>query len=120
MTATFKRYWQRHGKPINDFNNLFLEPITPAAKEILIAQYGLDGTGRNGKQALPTPSSPPSTPPTLIGPLLDPRQSHAFIHEKTGRPWQVAGIAGRGRIAWNQLRQAASLPPKHPLAAAAG
>ena len=118
MTATFERYWARHGKPINDFNNLFLEPITPAAKEILIAQYGVDGTDQNGKQAIADAFITAfNDPATLIGPLLDPEQSHAFIRAKTGRPWLASGVAGRGRIAWNQLRQAVGLPPKHPVAA---
>ena len=36
------------------FNNLFLEPITAPAKEILIAQYGSDGRAGNhsGRQNL--------------------------------------------------------------------
>jgi 2-polyprenyl-6-methoxyphenol hydroxylase-like FAD-dependent oxidoreductase len=119
MTAMFERYWQRHGKPINDFNNLFLEPITPAAQELLIAQYGVDGTAKDGRQAIADAFITAfNDPATLIGALLDIDQSRAFIERKTGRSWRHTGTAGRLRIARNQLRQLVGLPPNHPLAPA--
>lgn len=117
MTETFERYWQRHGKPINDFNNLFLEPITKAAQELLIAQYGVDGVSDDPRQAIADAFITAfNDPARLIRQLLDVPASRAFIAEKTGRHWLRSGLPGRLRIAREQLRQLVGLAPNHPLA----
>ncbi|HVR97511.1 MAG TPA: styrene monooxygenase/indole monooxygenase family protein [Thermoanaerobaculia bacterium] len=117
MATTFETYWRRHGQPINDFNNLFLEPITPAAQELLIAQYGVDGRSDDPRQAIADAFITAfDDPARLIDQLLDLDRSRAFIQETTGRPWLLSGISGRARIALGQLRQKLGLPPNHPRA----
>jgi hypothetical protein len=39
MRATFDRFWERHHW-IEQFNNTLLEPLTPAGRLLLVAQYG--------------------------------------------------------------------------------
>ena len=46
MTETFERFYARYGGITYIFNNLLLEPITTAGKQLLIAQYGSDGRAR--------------------------------------------------------------------------
>jgi 2-polyprenyl-6-methoxyphenol hydroxylase-like FAD-dependent oxidoreductase len=46
MRTTFDRFWERH-RWIDRFNNTLLEPLTPAGRLLLIAQYGSDARPGN-------------------------------------------------------------------------
>jgi hypothetical protein len=111
----FERFWRTHGEPTYAFNHLLLEPITPAAREILIAQYGSDGRRAGGRQRIAD---------DFIENFVDPRRFTAafqdlgaareLIARETGAPWPLAAAAGRVGIAIGQIRQRLGLPPGHP------
>ncbi|HEX2123962.1 MAG TPA: styrene monooxygenase/indole monooxygenase family protein [Thermoanaerobaculia bacterium] len=101
MTETFDEFWESHAKYASLFTNLFLEPITPAAQELLIAQYGSDGRRDNDspRQRIANAFfSNFNDPRELTETLLDTRRARAFIAEVTGRPWLYTAIRGRAAV----------------------
>ncbi|MEZ5670497.1 MAG: styrene monooxygenase/indole monooxygenase family protein [Alphaproteobacteria bacterium] len=120
MRATFDRFYESSGRATNAFNNLLLEEITPAAKEVLIAQYGSDGRPGNAspQQRIADRFFNNFDDPTSFTEcLLDPAASRRAIAEAYGRAAGSAGLKGRLRIAGGQLRQLVGLPrSSHPLA----
>lgn len=50
LRATFDRFWERH-RLIDRFNNTLLEPLTPAGRQLLVAQYGSDARPGNTRRA---------------------------------------------------------------------
>lgn len=108
MEATFERFYADHGAPAYTFNNIFLEPITPAGQELLIAQYGSDGhlDNRSGKQAIANAICDNFTDPrSLTEVFLDMGKARAFIAAATGRSWRWSAASGRLAIMANQLRR---------------
>ena len=59
MTETFERFYGRYGDVTYTFNNILLEPITSAGKQLLMAQYGSDG--RAGARPVSNASRMPSS-----------------------------------------------------------
>ncbi|MFO0762497.1 MAG: styrene monooxygenase/indole monooxygenase family protein [Byssovorax sp.] len=117
MTETFEGYWNDQGGVSYAFNNLLLEPITDAGKELLIAQYGADGTKRDGKQAIADGFAKNFADPRLATNLLtDGAAVKRFIAEKTGSSWILSAARGRFGVAKNQIRQKLGLAPIHPAA----
>lgn len=119
MNATFERFYARHGASTYAFNNLLLEEITPAARDLLIAQYGSDGHPGNasGPQALANAFVENFEDPSTLTPILADRAAvHRFIERSTGKGWLRAVAAGGLRIARVQLRQRLGLEPNHPRA----
>jgi hypothetical protein len=120
MRATFDRFYATSGKATNDFNNLLLEEITPAAKELLIAQYGSDGRPGNDspQQRLADGFINNFDDPNSFTPaLFDVGEAKRRIAAAYGGGAGAAGLKGRLRIAKGQLRQALGLPRSdHPLA----
>jgi 2-polyprenyl-6-methoxyphenol hydroxylase-like FAD-dependent oxidoreductase len=118
MTDTFERFYWRHGHATYTFNNLLLEPITPAGRELLIAQYGSDGRFDNhgGAQRLANAFAENFNDPTLLTPLLqDQRQMRQYIANETGHSWMRALAGGGLGIAREELRQLSGREPRHPL-----
>jgi hypothetical protein len=108
MEATFERFYADHGAPAYTFNNIFLEPITAAGQELLIAQYGSDGRldNRGGKQAIANAICDNFTDPrSLTEAFLDMGKARAFIAAATGRSWRWSAAGGRLAIMANQLRR---------------
>jgi hypothetical protein len=119
MTATFDAFYEDHGRAAYTFNNLLLEPITDAGKELLIAQYGSDGVRRDGAQAIADSFANNFADPRRYTHLLtDAAAVKAFVEEKTGRSWIRSAVAGRLGIGRQQIRQKLGLPPNHPKAPA--
>jgi hypothetical protein len=101
MTETFDDFWESHAKYACLFTNLFLDPITPAAQELLIAQYGSDGRRDNDspRQRIANDFfSNFNDPRELTETLLDTRRARAYIAEVTGRPWLYTAIRGRAAV----------------------
>jgi hypothetical protein len=106
MTRTFERFYAEHGEVTYRFTNLFLEPLTSAGQELLIAQVGSEGTGDSGTQRLAD---------AIVENFVDPRlnteaffgmkQARELISRKTGGSHLTAGIRGRLRVVRGQLRQ---------------
>ena len=108
MTETFEAYYAWQGQWCYGFTNLFLEPLTPAGQELLIAQYGSTGgdgdTG--GRQRIANAFCDNFNDPSTLTPLLtDMDQTRAFITRTTGQPWWVSAARGRFAILRNQVRQ---------------
>jgi hypothetical protein len=120
MHATFERFYETSGMATNAFNNLLLEEITPAAKEVLIAQYGSDGRRGNtspNQRIADLFFNNFDDPTSFTGCLLDPEQAKRVIEESYGASARTVGIKGRLRIAKGQIRQLVGLPrSSHPLA----
>ncbi len=119
MTATFERFYRRHGEPTYTFNNLLLEPITNAGKQLLIAQYGSNGEARNssGKQRIADAFIENFNDPIGLTPaFMDARKAREVISAKTEKHWLAAVAAGATGVARAQLRQKLGLDPRHPAA----
>jgi hypothetical protein len=115
MRAAFDRFWERH-RWIEKFNNTLLEPLTPAGRKLLIAQYGSD--------ARPGNASPQQRIADLfIENFDDPRLLTDAFHDgdradevlretfgATRRPL-LRGALG---IARGQVRQRLGRPSGHP------
>jgi Styrene monooxygenase A putative substrate binding domain/NAD(P)-binding Rossmann-like domain len=115
LTATFEAFYRRHGEPTYTFNNLLLEPVTDAAKELLIAQYGCDGTGDGGRQRIADAFAANFIDPRELTPIFqDMGRVREFIEKCTGRSWVRSAAAGRLAIARGQLRQLLGRDPGHP------
>lgn len=118
ITATFERFYERHGQHINNFTNLLLDPATPMAKAYLVAQYGSDGRlGRTDRQqALANAFTENFNDPARLTPTLrDGAKLRAFIRETAG---SFAGAVARGvpGVVRAQLRQRLGKDPGHPVA----
>jgi 2-polyprenyl-6-methoxyphenol hydroxylase-like FAD-dependent oxidoreductase len=128
MRETFDRYYDEHGRHIYAFSNMFLEPIPPAAKEFLLAQYGSNGHTDNhsGRQLIANAFCDNFNDPRLHTAMFDDmRQTRAFIRRVTGRPWIWSALAGRAAVVRNQLRQRLKSDPiiteeEHPAAPVIG
>jgi hypothetical protein len=117
MTETFDAFWNDQGGIAYAFNNLLLEPITAAGKELLIAQYGSDGTRHDGKQAIANGFAQNFADPRLATHLLtDEAAVRRYVEEKTGASWIRSAARGRFGVAKNQIRQKLGLAPRHPVA----
>jgi hypothetical protein len=117
LTATFDRFYARHGYASDMLTNIMLEPPGDAAVEILTAQYGSTGIGTDGRQAIADAFIENFNDPALLSPILkDTRLARAFITEKTGKSWIRSAITGRLAIGVSQARQALGLPAKLPSA----
>ena len=118
MTDTFERFHAGHGGAAYTFNNILLEPITDAGKELLIAQYGSDGTRDDGRQAVADAFSRNFIEPMSLTPLFnDLPAARAFIARTTGKTWVRSALAGRLGIARAQLRQKLGMSAGHPATA---
>lgn len=117
MTATFDAFYEDQGRAAYTFNNLLLEPITDAGKELLIAQYGSNGATRSSEQAIADAFSSNFVDPRKYTHLLtDGAATKAFIEKHTGASWIRSAARGRFGIAKAQIRQKLGLPPNHPVA----
>jgi Styrene monooxygenase A putative substrate binding domain len=118
MTNTFERFYARHGQPTYAFNHMLLQEPTTAMRELLLAQYGSDGSFDNtsGAQMLANAFVENVNDPALLTPILqDPRKMHEFIEKTTGRSWLRSVAAGALNVAWEEIRQWRGLEPRHPL-----
>ncbi|MBO6719780.1 MAG: hypothetical protein JJ913_17640 [Rhizobiaceae bacterium] len=120
MNATFDKYFDEIGKVTNEFNNLLLEEITPAAQRLLIAQYGSDARPGNSsiqQQLANAFCNNFDNPNLLTRQLLDAGESKAFVNKLSGGKAGSIDIRNKLRIAGGQLRQVLGIPRSdHPLA----
>lgn len=108
MRDTFERFYIRHAGSAYTFNNMLLEPLTPAGQELLIAQVGSDGYPHNtsGAQKIANAFCANFVDPTYLTPTFqDRRKARAFIQQQTGQHWLIPAIRGRATVGMNQLRQ---------------
>lgn len=106
MNDTFDAFWNEHANYACTFNNMFLEPIPDAAKELLIAQFGSDGRADNesGPQRIANAFFANFNDPRLLTPaFMDMQRARAFIAETTGRSWVWSAVRGRAKVAKRAL-----------------
>ena len=106
MTETFDAFWNEHARLACEFNNMFLEPIPDAAKELLIAQVGSTGLleDESGPQRMANAFFANFNDPRALTPAFtDMARMRAFIAEQTGRSWMWSAVRGRARVARNVL-----------------
>lgn len=116
MTATFEAYWERHGGPTTRFNNLFLEPLPDAGKQVLVAQYGSDGARTDTPQKIANEFCLNFEDPARVTDVIDDvPKARAFISEQAGGSWIWPVLRGALGVGREQARQAFGGQPKHPL-----
>ncbi|MEM7110996.1 MAG: styrene monooxygenase/indole monooxygenase family protein [Chloroflexota bacterium] len=108
MTETFERFYADHGEITNRFNNLLLEEVPDAGKELLIAQHGSDGhvNGAYGKQAIADAFCHNfEDPRTLTNAFEDMSLARTIISERMQEPWWWSALNGRLAVGRDQIRQ---------------
>lgn len=115
MRAAHERFWERH-RFIEQFNNTLLEPLTPAGRDILIAQYGSDAKPGNNspQQRLADLFFENFNDPKLLTEAFhDRKRARAVIEEHFGS-WLRPILRGAAGIARGQVRQRLGRPAGHP------
>lgn len=119
MQDTFDAFWRAEGEPAYMMTRLMLEPMSAAGRLLLIAQYGSDGAGRDGRQALADAFADAfAEPRALLAALSEVAAAKRLIREKTGQWWLRAVLRGGLGIARGQVRRLFGRPPGHPATAA--
>lgn len=112
MNETFETYYATSGRATIAFNNLLLEPITDAGRQMLIAQYGSTGVGSTGPQAIANAFCDNfADPSSILDAMTDNAKARHLITNKSGKHWvpQIAG--GFFGIARDQVRQKMGMNP---------
>ncbi|HSK14561.1 MAG TPA: styrene monooxygenase/indole monooxygenase family protein [Gaiellaceae bacterium] len=115
MRAAHDRFWERH-RFIEQFNNTLLEPLTPAGRDILMAQYGSDAKPGNDspQQRLADLFFENFNDPRILTEAFHDRtRARAVIEECFGSA-RTPILRGGLRIARGQLRQKLGRPAGHP------
>jgi hypothetical protein len=106
ISQTFDAFWEEHARWACTFNNLFLDPITAPAKELLIAQYGSDGRADNDtpRQRIANAFFANFNDPRLhTRAFVDMNESRKLIAKMSGNSWLWSAVRGRAAIARNQV-----------------
>jgi hypothetical protein len=98
MQSVFEEHWEQDGRWITAFSNLFLEPITPAAKEVLLA-----GTRHAGIAAEFFDDF--NNPQNFWPRVEDLSAARRYVAEKTGAPWVKTAALARAAIVGGQVRR---------------
>ncbi len=98
MAATFEDFWQREARYMTRFSNLFLEPITPPAQEILLAASLGTAVAEDFFEGF-------NAPHTLWPWIDDLRLARRRIAERTGLPWIGTAVASRFSVLKGQVGQ---------------
>ena len=117
MEAVGEAFWLDHGRATVTFNNALLEPLTPAGRIVMIAQYGSDGTGDSPRQRIAD---------AVVANFVDPRKhtaafldkpaARALVAQASGRAWQGMFLGSALRVGGNQVGRLFGREPRHPLA----
>jgi 2-polyprenyl-6-methoxyphenol hydroxylase-like FAD-dependent oxidoreductase len=104
MSTVGEAFWADHGAKTVRFTNLLLEPLTPAGRLLMIAQYGSDGTTDSPQQRIAD---------AVVENFMDPRKhtdafvdktaARALIADATGRGWRRHFLGGALRVGGNQI-----------------
>ena len=106
MVRTFDAFWADHGSPTVTFNNLLLEPLTPAGRLMLISQHGSTGEGDRPKQRIANAIAENfADPRRFTDAFIDRRAAQRLVAELTGHSWPRELIGGALRVGSDQLRR---------------
>lgn len=107
VVSTFEEYYEEHARHAVTFSNLLLEPLTAPAKEMLIAQYGSDGSAVNGsaQQGIANAFVENFNDPRLLtSAFTDLTLARDTIAHHSGGRWLWNSVRGRMSIAGNQVK----------------
>jgi 2-polyprenyl-6-methoxyphenol hydroxylase-like FAD-dependent oxidoreductase len=107
MTNTFESFYRTHGHPTISFNNLLLENMTDAGKEILLAQFGSNGKRDNhdANQLLANAVCDNFDDPAVLTACFhDVKKARQLISRVTGRHWLHSSIRGRFGVIKEQVQ----------------
>jgi hypothetical protein len=120
MTSTFDTYYEEIGKATNAFNNILLEPLTPAGIRMLCSQYGSSGdiSDVSVQQKIANDFVDNFDNPNLLTDcFVDDAKAKAYIDSLTGGKSSSTDLKAKMSIALGQLRQVLGKPRnQHPLA----
>jgi 2-polyprenyl-6-methoxyphenol hydroxylase-like FAD-dependent oxidoreductase len=94
MEATFDDFWERDAKHITAFSNLFLEPITAAGKEVLLA-------GSQVSEVADEFFDNFNNPQRFWPWIEDLKEARRFIAERTHGSWLKTAVAARFAVLKN-------------------
>lgn len=104
MATTFESFWADHGAATVRFNNLLLEPLTPAGRTVMIAQNGSDGESDTPAQRIADAVVENFEDPRRHTPAFwDPAAARALVAERSGRGWRRQFAGGAVRVAKGQI-----------------
>jgi 2-polyprenyl-6-methoxyphenol hydroxylase-like FAD-dependent oxidoreductase len=103
MQAVFDEHWEKDGRWITAFSNVLLEPVLPAAKEVLLA-----GTRHGGIAAEFFDDF--NNPQDFWPRIEDVKAARRYIAERTGAPWLKTAALARAAIAAGQVRRKLGKP----------
>lgn len=110
MEAAFEEFWEREARYMTRFSNLFLEPLAPPAKEVLLAASRVPAIAEEFFEGFNAPQS-------LWPWIEDLGQARRLVADRTGRPWIRTAAAARlsvlkGQVGqWLGRRRKAAAPP---------
>jgi 2-polyprenyl-6-methoxyphenol hydroxylase-like FAD-dependent oxidoreductase len=117
MAAVGEAFWLDHGRPTVTFNNALLEPLTPAGRIVMIAQYGSNGTGDSPSQRVADAVVANFVDPRLhTDAFLDKHAARALVSAASGRAWQGMFLGSALKVGGKQLGRLFGREPRHPLA----
>lgn len=121
MTRTFEAFWADHGAPTVTFNNVLLEPLTPAGTLLLLSQYGSDGRAESPRQRIANAIMENFADPRRItDAFVDRRTAQRLIGELTGHSWHREVLGGALRVGSGQIRYMFGMAPARTSAMAPG
>jgi 2-polyprenyl-6-methoxyphenol hydroxylase-like FAD-dependent oxidoreductase len=98
METVFDEFWAADGKYITAFSNLFLEPLTPAAREVVLAGSKVPEIA---DEFFDNFNQPQNCWPWIE----DTREARRYVAEKTGEPWLKTATAARFTVLRGQLQR---------------
>jgi 2-polyprenyl-6-methoxyphenol hydroxylase-like FAD-dependent oxidoreductase len=112
MSRKFEVFWADHGAATVRFTNVFLDPMPPAGKLLMISQAGSDGVSDTPKQRIADAMFENFVDPRRITEaFVDFRASRKLVAELTGHPWQREFVSGALHVGSGQLRRVFGMAP---------
>jgi len=118
MTQTFESFWEADGRHGWQFNNLLLEPMTPAGRLLMMAGYGSDAVRDTAAQRIANAFAENFDDARTFTPALLTTAAARKAIAGLGGHWAAGLLRGVSGVARGQLRQAMGRPPGHPTTAA--
>jgi hypothetical protein len=119
MSRTFESFWETDGRHGWQFNNILLEPMTPAGRLLMMAGYGSDAVNDTPAQRIANAFAENFDDARTFTPALLSTAAARQAIANLGGHWAKGLLRGVGGVARGQLRQAMGRPPGHPTTVAA-